>query len=119
MGQACYVQRMTSVVIFAMGVPHAYPGSFGNEHSSVWPMVVFFVGIVLLLFEYGYVKWKTHRNESKPEESLTEPTATAMQCSYCGRQNDLNAASCKECGTPFPKLATLPDTLPKIEADSA
>ena len=98
---------------FAVGVPSAGPSSFGPEDPSAWPVLVLCAGIALLLFEYGYIKWRTHRREQKPEHSI-EPRATTMPCSYCGRENDLSAANCKDCGTPFPANA---ENI--IEADSA
>ena len=95
---------------FAMGVPQAQPGDYGD--ASPWTAVFFFAGITLYGFLDGYLRWKIRRSGAKPEMHSIEPTATTMPCSWCGRENGLEAAYCKECGTPFPNPGTRLEPLP-------
>ncbi len=95
---------------FGIGVPQAQPGDYGE--GSAWTGVLFLAGVTLFVFFIGFLSWKVRGSGAAPERSSIEATATTMPCSYCGRENDLEAANCKECGTPFPNAATRLERLP-------
>ena len=86
------------VPIFGVGVPHAKPGDYAD--ASVWPAVLLFVVIPLLAL-CGFLILRSRSRRTKPELHSLESEATTKPCGYCGRENDLEAANCKECGTPF------------------
>jgi hypothetical protein len=85
--------------LFGIGIPTAHPGDWGD--ASVWAGVLCIASIPLLGFFYGFLRWKIRKRGVQPEMPSFEPTATTKPCSYCGRGNDLEAAHCWECGTPF------------------
>ena len=93
-----------------MGLPQVQPGDYPD--ASVWTAVLFYACITLLVFFFGFLSLKIRRNRAMPEMDSIEATATTMKCSYCGRENDLEAANCKECGTPFPNSGTEDERLP-------
>jgi len=88
---------VTFVPYFAMGVPQAQPGAYELVPSS--QVTVLFVAI--LLVACGFVLLRVRRRRTMPSIGPIDLTATTKACSYCGRENDLQAAHCWECGTAF------------------
>ena len=89
---------VTFVPCFAMGVPQAKPGEY--DLVSNWPVAVVFV-VILLVASCGFVLLRVWRRRTMPHIGPMDLTATTKACSYCGRENDLQSAHCRECGTAF------------------
>ena len=88
---------VTFVPYFAMGVPQAQPGAYDVVPNR--QVTVLFV--VILLVACGFVLLRVRRRRTMPPIGPIDLTATTKACSYRGRENDLQAAHCRECGTAF------------------
>ena len=82
-----------------MGLPQSHPGDYAHVYK--WPFALFFVMTVLLL-AYGYQVARMRKHETESQGEPTNAAATAKTCSYCGRDNGLEATHCRECGTALP-----------------
>ena len=90
---------MTLVPFFAIGVPHAQPGDYGFMPN--WQVAFVFV-VVLLVASCDFVLLlRVRRQGTMPHIGPMDFSATTKACSYCGRENDSQAAHCRECGTAF------------------
>src|SRR6266496_2880108 len=88
---------VTFVPYFAMGVPQAHPGAYDLVPN--WQVTV--LCVVVLLVACGFVLLRVRRRSTMPPIGPIDLTATTKACSWCGRENDLQAAHCRECGTAF------------------
>ena len=97
-----------ALVPFFAGIPVGGQGDFDLVPKE--PAILLLVTILVAALG-SLLQARIRRRRSISLMPPTDLTATAKFCGYCGRENDLVAIHCWECGTPFPT--------PQIDQDTS
>ena len=88
-----------ALVPFFAGIPVGGQGNFDLVPKGAAALLF----VAILLTALGcLLQVRIRRHRSIPLMPPADSAATTKSCNYCGRDNDLVAEHCWECGTAFP-----------------